>query len=197
MSKGKWTNKVIDKKEYQKLKREAKNYVHELKRMADKFLWEEYKMKLTVPLDVNGRLTSTNGYFKHYNAWDAPISISISERMIIVCSVFDRMDVVEDVLKHELVHYALYMQKRNHRDGDQDFESELLRLGISPSGVTPDSKVLSKRNNSQSRLYPIFISEDGETYPVQCGITRKTARIDGKEAKNTGSVQVSFYSESE
>jgi SprT-like protein len=103
---------------------------YQLEMYARKFLQENYNMQLVVPLKLNGRLRTACGrfVFTRYRSGkpDTPKVVELNKYF------FENNEptVVLDVLRHELVHYALFMQGKPHNDGHPVFEKELKRLGI-------------------------------------------------------------------
>lgn len=102
---------------------------YQLKMYAKKFLNDTYGMNLTIPVQLNGRLKRTCGRFK-YRQWidgrKEPVCIELNKYFV----ENNKPVVVLDVLRHELVHYALFMQNKPNKDGHPVFENELKRLGI-------------------------------------------------------------------
>lgn len=105
----------------------------ELIEIANEFL-SEYGMKMDIPLKFNPRSKRRLGcyfYNKDKKTGDIiPLHIDLSQQMLISAS----REQIVDVLKHELVHYALSVQGKNFSDGDYDFESELRRRGVKSTG---------------------------------------------------------------
>lgn len=102
--------------------------VSEMTEIAKEFLKDTYDMELAIPIEINTRIKKTLGRFRHYRGTARrSVKIEIGKELIL----HHPQEVVIDVLKHELVHYALYEQSRAHRDGDYDFENELKKHGIS------------------------------------------------------------------
>lgn len=98
-----------------------------LTKYANDFLKENYDMHLIVPLKINGRLKTTIGRFRYYGGTERkPISVELNKFFV----ENNDMDIVKNVLKHELVHYALYMQGKPDSDGHPVFENELKKLGV-------------------------------------------------------------------
>lgn len=99
----------------------------ELYSIAREFLDKEFGMKLEIPIFINTRLKTMFGYFQQRNkqSW----KIDISKEFI---DTHPKEHVI-DVLKHELVHYALFEQGKPYRDGQDYFENTLKRLRISPT----------------------------------------------------------------
>ena len=106
--------------------------INQLTNFANKFLSENFDgMQLDIPIKINGRLSRVLGRFRHYSAPKKPVVIELSKNMI----QYYELEEILDVLKHELVHYALYMQGKPHRDGDAYFENKLKELGITATKV--------------------------------------------------------------
>lgn len=107
----------------------------ELYQIAREFLAEEFDMTLDIPIFINGRMKTTFGYFRYKNgqAWQIDMSKEFIDTQ--------PREVVIDVLKHELVHYALFQLKKPFGDGDRYFKDTLDRLGI---GRTRTYKVKGK-----------------------------------------------------
>ncbi|MCA1800721.1 MAG: hypothetical protein LC650_05455 [Actinobacteria bacterium] len=99
---------------------------------ANVFLWDNYRLALMIPIDVEGaeEYPEAEGWFEH-----------TSKRAVRICITETAMDfgdeeVIYDILRHELVHYALFMRGKPFLDGCKTFESELIRLGIGSTGTT-------------------------------------------------------------
>jgi SprT-like protein len=99
---------------------------YQLRKYAEKFLSETYGMKLTVPLEMNGRLKKACGRFVYYKNHRTPKSVQMNKYFV----ENNEPTVVLDVLRHELVHYALFMLGKPYSDGHPTFENELKRLGV-------------------------------------------------------------------
>ena len=103
--------------------------VYQLKTYANKWLKETYGFELEIPLSINGRLRSTYGRFKYRqwaNGMQKPLSVEMNKTFV------ENNDslVVLDVLKHELVHYAMFKLNKPFSDGHPIFERELSRLSV-------------------------------------------------------------------
>jgi SprT-like protein len=99
---------------------------YQLKKYAEKFLDDNYGLELVVPLELNGRLKRACGRFVSYANPRKPKVVEMSKSFI----ENNEPKLVLDVLRHELVHYALFMQNKPNSDGHPVFENELKRLGI-------------------------------------------------------------------
>lgn len=104
----------------------------ELVTEAKRFLKEEYDMELTVPIEFNTRLKRCLGRFRFnkVNGENVPLKIEMSVEFM---KVHPKENIL-DVLRHELVHYALCakgLPEAHFSDGDSVFENELKRLNVS------------------------------------------------------------------
>lgn len=122
--------------------------IYQLRQYANKFLKDVYGMELSIPLQLNGRMQRTCGWFRHTryrDGRDIPNCIELNKFFV----ENNEPTTVLDVLRHELVHYALFMQKKPYRDGDYVFESELKRLGIVSQKSIDKYIIVSKPKNVQ------------------------------------------------
>lgn len=121
----------------------------ELYSIAREFLDKEFDMKLEIPIFISNRMKTVFGYFQYKNK-TTPWKIQISQEFI---DTHPREHVI-DVLKHELVHYALFVQGKPHKDGQRYFEDTLKRLGVC---ATHTYKTLGKfheyRCNCEGKVY--------------------------------------------
>ncbi|WIG31200.1 SprT-like domain-containing protein [Bacillus pumilus] len=105
--------------------------VEELITEAERFLAENYDMKLGIPIKRNNRLRNTLGWFQHSDR-DGALDIEINGKLMDYAS---RTEVI-DVLRHELIHYALYSTGRSYQDGCVEFEDELKKHVVSSTDVS-------------------------------------------------------------
>lgn len=105
-----------------------------LTRYADDFLKENYGIRLNIPIKINGRLIKTMGRFVYFVHSKKPSVIELSKILI----ENNEMDVILNILKHELVHYALFVLGKPSDDGEEYFENELKRLGIVSQSTIKD-----------------------------------------------------------
>lgn len=144
---------------------------YQLEKYANKFLKENYNMTLTVPLKINGRLRTTFGRFR-YRRYRSGASIPLSVELNRFFVENNEPAIVLDVLRHELVHYALYMQDKPCSDGHPVFENELKRLGIVSQSTIGKYEIKSK---------PVKI----HTYEcADCGLEYKRKRALANGGKN-------------
>lgn len=117
--------------------------IYQLRQYANKFLKDNYNLDLVVPLQLNGRMQRTCGWFRHYRGWNRPTCIELNKFFV----ENNEPTLVLDVLRHELVHYAQYMLQRPYRDGQVGFENELKRLGIVSQSTIDKYTIVSKPQN--------------------------------------------------
>lgn len=98
----------------------------ELEQYANHFLLTTYNMPLAIPIVRNNRLRTSLGRFL-YNRKGEAVQIELAGFLL------DQgvLPVIHDVLKHECIHYALFMQGLPHQDGSSVFEKELQRYSVS------------------------------------------------------------------
>lgn len=121
---------------------------YQLERYAEKFLKDNYGMKLVVPLKINGRLSTSLGrfvYTKHRCGTKPNVPKAVELNRYLVEN--NEPTIVLDVLRHELVHYAMFMQGKPHNDGHPVFENELKRLGVVSQNTISRHSVKSKPKN--------------------------------------------------
>jgi SprT-like protein len=102
-----------DNMDFETINREARN-----------FLIEEYNLYLPFDVEINGRLTRTFGRFVHRER--EALKVELSRHFV----ENNKREAVLDVLKHELIHFAMFVKGKQHEDGSRDFERELERLGV-------------------------------------------------------------------
>lgn len=136
---------------------------YQLKMYAKKFLQETYGMELSIPLGLNGRMKKTCGWFKSIRYRDGR-----SEAKCIELNKFfvenNEPTVVLDVLRHELVHYVLFMQGKPNSDGHPVFENELRRLGVVSQNTIDKYDIESKKRNVYRNFYQCANPNCGEEY---------------------------------
>lgn len=150
---------------------------YQLEMYAKKFLKDNYNLEMEIPLELNGRMSKTLGWFRYTQYRDGR---KIANRIQLNKHFVENNDpiTVVDVLRHELVHYALFMLGKPNSDGHPVFENELKRLGIvsqdtinkyeiksKPKRVTIYECVNCGHEYKRSRALP----HDGKYH--SCGIT--------------------------
>ncbi|WP_010289038.1 hypothetical protein [Kurthia massiliensis] len=101
------------------------------RRFAKKFLKTTYHVDLTVQIYVSKRIlkAGTLGMFVMENGTE-PAYIAIDETL----ATFKRRAIFRTVLIHELVHYALFVQRLPYEDGTPLFQQEVVKHGSLPTG---------------------------------------------------------------
>ncbi|CDZ99811.1 Protein SprT-like protein [Jeotgalicoccus saudimassiliensis] len=115
----------------------------QLHNTADKFLLENFNLRLEIPLRISKRMKSKLGAFQ-IKMRDGKV---ISQEIVMSHTFIEHNDesAVIDVLFHECVHYALYTKRKPYRDSDSEFNETLDRLGI--------SKTRTYQYKGESHLY--------------------------------------------
>lgn len=133
---------------------------HMLQLYADDFLLREYGIKETIEIYIEEFQMPTEflGLFE-YSEDGEDVGIYINGQL---CE-YGRLFEVLDVLRHELVHYAMYKQEKKFDDGEEDFENELSRLRVSPTGMDyasnlPQHTYLNKDGKTVHNIN--FVQED-------------------------------------
>jgi hypothetical protein len=124
-------------------KTKKKQIINDFTKFSNDFLQKEYGLTLDIPIILTQRFKSRLAELLTYFLPDDKIEkqeIVFSERYI-AGSRYDpdregSKHSTQNVLKHELVHYALFRLGKNYHDGEDDFEKELARLAIASSGTT-------------------------------------------------------------
>jgi SprT-like protein len=138
--------------------------IYQLRQYATKWLKDNYSLDLAVPLQLNGRMQRTCGWFRHTrysDGRDIPKCIELNKFFV----ENNEPTLVLDVLRHELVHYALYTLKKPFKDGQVGFERELKRLGIVSQNTIDKYMIVSKPQNRH--IYQCAKAECGIEYKRQ------------------------------
>lgn len=109
--------------------------VNQLKEIANEFLNDNFNMDLNIPIIINKRLSTSAGRFKGsinpFNSSRISIKIDIASNIL-----DDNLDDIIKVLKHELIHYALFERNEPFKDSDYHFQETLRRFDL-PSHYRP------------------------------------------------------------
>lgn len=116
----------------------------QLTKYSEKFLKDNYNLSLDIPLKLNGRLKTCCGRFisTHNRTTGKATAKSVEMNKFFVEN--NEPTLVLDVLRHELVHYALFTLGKPHKDGHLVFENELKRLGIVSQSTINKYTIASK-----------------------------------------------------
>lgn len=146
-------------------KNEKIQFTSEMERYAQRFLKDNFDLNLGIPINIDGRLTRTGGSFHFMRNMRQATQIKMSERFIYGALQDDAegVEAILDVLRHELVHYALFKKGSNEfSDGQPEFERTLKELNIGASGATNEKKVMSLKENVWYRIYDEYSGFDGK-----------------------------------
>lgn len=114
-----------------------------LNRLAKDLCKEHWGLDLTIPVKINGRLRKLfarfTGALIYQNGKETrkPKSIDISS----FASKHFKDEAIVDVLKHELCHYACFVNNKPFKDGDVYFEMELKRVGACSNTTSKEEKI--------------------------------------------------------
>lgn len=108
--------------------------INEMEKYAQKFLSKNFNLELTVPISLNNRLTRSLGRFIYKRSQlkniKEPLGIEISSKFL----KYNSNEDVLDTLKHELIHYALFMLDEPFLDHDKKFIETCKKLGVGLTG---------------------------------------------------------------
>ena len=104
----------------------------ELVSIANEFLSENFDgIQLTHPIEFNSRIKRVLG--RVIVVGKQPKKIELSVDLI----KNHKKEVIIDIFKHELVHYALMLKGEPYSDGHPNFENKLRELGVSSTRSYP------------------------------------------------------------
>jgi|SRR5699024_8237961 len=131
--------------------------LEDVKELAKDFLEETYKMELDIPIIFKRRIGKRWGYFT-YSSYEQDVKINgkqhkkgevVAGSEVIVLREELRkasnLDVVEKIIKHELVHYVFYKKGIPFGDDDEDFNKELERLHLTKGVVSREMLGLKRK----------------------------------------------------
>ena len=95
-----------------------------LNKFAREFLDEHYQLELKIPILINNRLSATLARFAYKK--NQALRIELSGNLIKYGHPYYKLD----TLKHELIHYALFVKGLPNADDDEEFINELKRLKV-------------------------------------------------------------------
>lgn len=138
----------------------------ELENYANEFLNKNYNMSLNVPLVVNGRLKKTYGRFRYtinrVTGATKEVSVELNKTFII----HNSKEAVFNVLRHELIHFALFKLNKPFDDGQSYFENELKKHNTYSQY---DINMMEVKLKSQYKKY--------YSYECNCGESKTTKNI--------------------
>lgn len=110
--------------------------IEQVRQIATTFLQRTYGIKLTIPIERNNRLRTTQGrYVMNHNY--TPVRIDISGHTL----DYGTDEAITGIIKHECIHYALHMLHKPYKDGTDYFEAELKKYGAPATGTCFIGKV--------------------------------------------------------
>lgn len=103
--------------------------LNDLYEEAERFLWDNYSMMLTIDIEIDDDLGDIQGCYEY--------TMKEPRRILIADFVMELAEdeIIYDILRHELIHYVMHRQGKQFADGDDDFETELVRHGIGRTGT--------------------------------------------------------------
>lgn len=93
----------------------------EIENYCKSFLKENYNLELDISVNVNSRMINTLGAFDYNGKTNTPIKLEFSKKFFENGIYSDKINVI----KHECIHYALFILGKPYSDGDPYFESEI------------------------------------------------------------------------
>ena len=93
----------------------------QIEKYARRFLSTAYKLGLCIPIVINPRLSSTLGQFLYNKTNNRPVRLEFSKKYLINGNLND----IKKMIKHECIHYAMFIMNKPFNDGDPYFEAEL------------------------------------------------------------------------
>lgn len=111
--------------------------------------------------NLNGRHTALYSYFGDHDNY-----IYLSDWLVHASIYCEDFSIVVPTLSHELVHYALFKLGKGHRDGQNDFEKELERIGL-PSNHNRKFMAIhvSRKEEDGKTIAEIYIDKNEQSKP--------------------------------
>lgn len=111
--------------------------------------------------NLNGQHTALYSYFGDHDNY-----IYLSDWMVHASIYCDDFSIVVPTLSHELVHYALFKLGKGHRDGQNDFEKELERIGL-PSNYNRKFMAIHvfRKEESGKTIAEIYVDKNEQSKP--------------------------------
>lgn len=137
-------------KNYNLNKKEMAFFTDKLTMDAKEFLHKNFNLDLNIPIKICNRVKNRYGGF--CTRGGIPIKIVISGKQMKLALMDNNYETIQDILYHELVHYALCTLGKEFDDGSKEFEMTLANLNVPSSGVTNENRVYSTKNLSYYKL---------------------------------------------
>lgn len=160
----------LDFKEYQKNMRKgiSKEVIKNIEDFSIKFMKDNFDIDFNIPIIIDGRMERKLGTFFYrydpFNEIRKPVKIKLNKSFVLNALIMDSFYIVEDVLKHELCHYSLFVKGLPHQDGDEIFEKMLLKTNAPSSGVTPENKRFGNHISKYIKQMTHYKNENNESF---------------------------------
>lgn len=160
----------LDFKEYQKNMRKgiSKEVIQNIEDFSIKFMKDNFDIDFNIPIIIDGRMERKLGTFFYrydpFNEIRKPVKIKLNKSFVLNALIMDSFYIVEDVLKHKLCHYGLFVKGLPHKDGDEIFEKMLLKTKAPSSGVTPENKRLGNHISKYIKQMTHYKNENNESF---------------------------------
>lgn len=130
---------------------------------ANEFLKEHFNLSLEIPICYNGRLKNTLGQLVISPVTNRAMKIEVSKKEVIAAFLMKDFSTIEDVLRHELCHYALFLMDKPFQDGDKYFEDTLIKTNA-PSSYAVVKKTNNKRFIKGISYSTVYLDDDNNEY---------------------------------
>lgn len=160
----------LDFKEYQKNMRKgiSKEVIQNIEDFSIKFMKDNFDIDFNIPIIIDGRMERKLGTFFYkydpFNEIRRPVKIKLNKSFVLNALIMDSFYIVEDVLKHELCHYGLFVKGLPHQDGEETFEKMLLKTNAPSSGGTPENKRLGNHISKYIKQMTHYKNENNESF---------------------------------
>lgn len=129
--------KSFNPEDFVSFDKKARKLNKELMNFSKKFTRENYNVDFNIPIKFTFTKTSVLGKLRIIN--NKPFNIIIDLTVLYYSSLVDKK-FIYNILKHELIHYCLFVKGLNYQDGTKIFEHELFKHQATSSAATNKSK---------------------------------------------------------
>lgn len=112
--------------------------LEELNSYAKFLYYETFHKKLRIPVYINGRLKTTIAWFVYLDVGLKGIRIEVSKQLL-----SQDINIITDVLLHELCHYHLWRTNKPFDDCDDEFIDLVHKVGANESNVFSGEKIFT------------------------------------------------------
>ena len=152
--------------------------IEELNSYAKFLYFETFHRKLSIPIYINGRLKTTIAWFVFKETGIKGIRIEVSKQLM-----KQDINIITDVLLHELCHYHLWRTHKPFDDCDEEFIDLVHKVGANESNVFGGNKTFEfyyekytatcKRHKYTNTIFFRHVDPDRGELPVcvcpKCG----------------------------